>query len=102
MPYVIVRPDDGRLIASVSMIRELDEGRSVLTQRLEPPYLETRYRLAAAPGGTRLELTMCWPDGPVTDQGEQLRSRLAQALQQTASAYQAALERGGHSSRSRA
>jgi hypothetical protein len=102
MPYVIVRPDDGALITSVAMGRELDEGRSVLTQRLEPPYLEMRYRLAAAPGGTRLELTMCWPDAPLTDQGEQLRSRLTQALQQTAGAYQAALERGGHSSRSRA
>jgi hypothetical protein len=102
MPYVIVRQDDGRLIASVAMVRELDEGRSVLAQRLEPPHFEMRYRVAAAPGGTRLELTMCWPDAPVTDQGEQLRSRLTQALQQTASAYQAALEPGGHSSRSRA
>jgi hypothetical protein len=44
--------------------------------------------------GTRLELTMCWPDAPVTDKGEQLRSHLTQALRQTASAYQAAIEPG--------
>jgi hypothetical protein len=95
MPYVIVAHADGRLIASVSMVRELAEGRSVLAQRLEPPHYEVQYRVAPAPGGTRLELTMCWPDAPVTDKGEQLRSRLAHALQQTASAYQAAIEPGG-------
>jgi uncharacterized protein YndB with AHSA1/START domain len=95
MPYVIVRQADGRLAASVTVIRELDEGRSMLTQRLEPPHYEVRHRVTPAPGGTRLELTMCWPDAPVTDQGEQLRSHLAQALQQSASAYQAALEPGG-------
>ncbi len=95
MPYVIVRHADGRLIASVSMVRELAEGRSVVVQRLEPPHYEVQYRVEPAPGGTRLELTMCWPDAPVTDQGEQLRSRLAQALQETASAYQAAIEPGG-------
>lgn len=95
MPYVIVRHADGRLTASVSMVRELAEGRSVLAQRLEPPHYEVQYRVEPAPGGTRLELTMCWPDAPVTDKGEQLRSRLAQALQETASAYQAAIEPGG-------
>ena len=92
--YVIVRHADGRLIASASMVRELTEGRSVVTQRLEPPHYEMRYRVEPAPGGTRLELTMCWPDAPVTDKGEQLRSRLTQALRQTASAYQAAIEPG--------
>jgi hypothetical protein len=95
MRYVIVRHADGRLIASASVVRELAEGRSVVTQRLEPPHYEMRYRVEPAPGGTRLELTMCWPDAPVTEKGEQLRSRLAQALQQTASAYQAAIEPGG-------
>lgn len=95
MPYVIVRHADGRLIASVSMVRELAEGRSALVQRLEPPHYEVQYRVEPAPGGTRLELTMCWPDAPVTDQGEQLRSQLARALQETASAYQAAIEPPG-------
>ena len=95
MRYVIVRHADGQLSASASMVRELAEGRSLVTQRLEPPHYELRYQVEPAPGGTRLELTMCWPDAPVTDKGEQLRSRLAQALQQTASAYQAAIEPGG-------
>jgi hypothetical protein len=95
MPYVIVRHADGPLIASVSIVRELAEGRSVVAQRLEPPHYEMHYRVEPAPGGTRLELTMCWPDAPVTDKGEQLRSRLAQALRETASAYQAAIEAGG-------
>lgn len=95
MTYVIVRHADDRLIAAVSMVRELDDGHSVLTQRLEPPHLEARYRVGPAPGGTRLELTLCWPDAPVTDEGERLRSHLVQALQDRASAYQAALEPGG-------
>ena len=95
MRYVIIRHADGPLLASASIVRDLAEGRSVVTQRLEPPHYEMRYRLEPAPGGTRLELTMCWPDAPVTDKGEQLRSHLTQALQQTASAYQAAIEPGG-------
>jgi hypothetical protein len=95
MTYVIVRPADSPLIASVSMVRELTEGRSMLTQRLEPPHYEVQYRVGPEPGGTRLELTLVWPDAPITDQGEQLRSQLAQSLQQTASAYQAAFEPGG-------
>jgi hypothetical protein len=95
MRYVIVRHADSRLIASVSMVRELAEGRSVVAQRLEPPHYQMQYRVEPAPGGTRLELTMCWPDAPVTEKGEQLRSRLAQAVQETASAYQAAIEPGG-------
>jgi hypothetical protein len=66
----------------------------MVTQRLDPPHYEMRSRVEPAAGGTRLELTMCWPDAPVTDQGEQLRSRLTQALRQTASAYQAAIEPG--------
>jgi Polyketide cyclase / dehydrase and lipid transport len=98
MRYVIVRHADGQLIASASMVRELAEGRSLVTQRLEPPHYEVRYRVAPAPGGTRLELTMCWPDAPVTDKGEQLRSQLTQALQQAATAYQMAIEAGGRSS----
>ena len=61
----------------------------MLAQRLEPPHYEVRYRVEPAHGGTRLELTMCWPDAPITDKGEQLRSRLTQALQEIASAYQA-------------
>jgi hypothetical protein len=92
MPYVIVRDADGRLMGSASIVRELAEGRSVLTQRLEPPHFEVRYVVAPAPGGTRLELTMCWPDAPVTDEGEALRGRLVQALQESAAAYQAAIE----------
>jgi len=102
MPYVIVAHEDGRLIASVSIIRDLADGdladgarRSMLAQRLEPPHYEARYRVEPAPGGTRLELTMCWPDAPVTDEGEQLRSHLVQAVQQNARAYQAAIETGG-------
>jgi Polyketide cyclase / dehydrase and lipid transport len=94
LTYVIVRGADGRLAATLSMVRELAEGRSVLTQRLEPPHFETRYRVEPAPDGTRLELTMCWPDGPVTDEGEQLRGHLVSAVQATAGAYQAALGPG--------
>lgn len=104
MPYVIVAHEHGQLIASVSIIRDLADGdladgrvpgsRSVLAQRLEPPHYEARYRVEPAPGGTRLELTMCWPDAPVTDEGEQLRSHLVRSLQQTVSAYQAAIEAG--------
>ena len=95
MRYVIIRHADDPLLASASIVRDLAEGRSVVTQRLEPPHYEVRYRVEPAPGGTRLELTMCWPDAPVTDKGEQLRSHLARALQDTASAYQAAIEPGG-------
>jgi hypothetical protein len=92
MPYLIVRQPDGRLPVAVSIIRELSEGRSVLAQRLDPPHYEMRYRVEPAPAGTRLELTMCWPDARITDQGEQLRGRLTRAVQDTARAYQAAIE----------
>jgi hypothetical protein len=95
LAYVIAGHPDGRLAASLSVVRELTEGRTVITQRLEPPHYETRYRLEPAPGGTRLELTMCWPDAPVTDAGEQLRDHLVQSVHQAAIAYRAALEPGG-------
>jgi hypothetical protein len=95
MRYVIVRQPAGLLIASASMVRELAEGRSLVTQRLEPPHYEVRYRVEPVPGGTQLELTLYWPDAPVTEKGEQLRRHLAQALQQAATAYQMAIEAGG-------
>src|SRR5262249_20223891 len=94
MRYVIIRHADGPLLASASIVRDLAEGRSVVTQRLEPPHYQMRYRLEPAPGGTRLEPTMVRARAPGTGNGEQLRSRLTQALQQTASAYQAAIEPG--------
>jgi hypothetical protein len=94
--YVIVRHAEGPLIGTVSMVRELTEGRSVLAQRLEPPHHEMQYLLEPAPGGTRLQLTMCWPDAPVTDKGEELRSHLTQSLQHAASAWQAAIEGTAH------
>jgi hypothetical protein len=102
MPYVIVRHADGRLSVSVSMLKELTEGsstdgRSALRQRLDPPYFEMQYRVQPAAGGTRMELTMRWPDAPVTDEGEQLRSRLTQAMQQSASAYKTAIEQAAGS-----
>jgi hypothetical protein len=75
--------------------RGLVRGRSVLAQRLDPPHYEMRYRVEPAPAGTRLELTLCWPDARITDQGEQLRGRLTQAVQETAGAYQAAIEQDG-------
>jgi len=92
MPYVMVQLADGRLTVAISMIRELSEGRSVLAQRLDPPHYEMGYRVEPAPAGTRLELTMCWPDARITDAGEQLRGRLTEAVQETASAYQAIIE----------
>jgi hypothetical protein len=91
MRYAVVRHADGRLSASASTLREIEEGRSALTQRLEPPHFEMQYLVAPAGRGTRLELTLRWPDAPVTDEGEQLRSRLTQAVRQTAGAYQAAI-----------
>lgn len=93
--YSILRGPDGRLAAAISVVRELAEGRSVLAQRLDPPHYESRCQLAEAPGGTRLELTMCWPDAPVTDAGEELRAGIVASVQQTAAAYQAALEGTG-------
>jgi hypothetical protein len=107
MPYVIVRHADGQLSASVSMVKEVAEGRlahgqpadgqlsggrSALAQRLEPPHFEMHYLVEPAAGGTRLTQTLRWPDAPVTDEGEQLRSRLTQAVQQSANAYKTAIE----------
>jgi hypothetical protein len=93
--YVVLRQAGGPLTASVSQVRELDEGRMVLGQRLEPPHYETRYQLRPEGTGTWLELTLCWPDAPVTDEGEQLRRRLVAELEQAARAYQAALDPAG-------
>jgi uncharacterized protein YndB with AHSA1/START domain len=93
--YVVLRHAGGPLTASVSQVRELDEGRLVLGQRLEPPHYETRYQLRPEGTGTWLELTLCWPDAPVTDEGEQLRGRLVAELEQAALAYLAALDPAG-------
>jgi hypothetical protein len=93
MQYVITREPGGLLIAWVGVLRELTRHRSVVTQGSQPPYLELRQLLRPVAGGTLLQLTLRWPDAPVTERGEQARSRATEALQGRAAACQAAIER---------
>jgi hypothetical protein len=93
MQYVISREADGLLIAWVGVLRELTRHRSIVTQGSQPPYLELHQSLRPAAGGTLLQLTLRWPDAPVTERGEQARSQATEALQGRAAACQAAIER---------
>jgi hypothetical protein len=93
MQYGVARQGDGRLTAAVYVLRELADRRSALTQATAPPYFEQHHAVRPADGGTLLTLTLRWPDAPVTEEGEQLRSHLAQAAARDADAYRAAIER---------
>jgi hypothetical protein len=92
MQYVISREAGGLLIAWVGVLRELTRHRSVVTQGCQPPYVELHQLLRPAAGGTLLQLTLRWPDAPVTERGEQARSQVTQALRGRAAACQAAIE----------
>jgi hypothetical protein len=92
MQYAISREAGGLLIARAGVLRELTRHRSVVTQDSQPPYLELHQLVRPAAGGTLLQLTLRWPDAPVTEAGEQARSQVTGALQGRAAACQAAIE----------
>lgn len=58
MHYALHRHADGRIAATVYIVRELAERQSALTQLVGPPHAEATYLLAPSGEGTRLELTI--------------------------------------------
>jgi hypothetical protein len=60
MQCTLRRPPDGRLRASVVVVRELTEGRRALTQTIGSPAAQVLHLLTPVPGGTRLDLTSRW------------------------------------------
>jgi hypothetical protein len=92
MQYCICRNADGRLTADVHIVSEFAYQRSVLTQRVGPPPTQVLHQVAPADGGTRLTLTLRWPEGLLPEDDPGIRPRLAEHLQQNADGYRAIIE----------
>jgi uncharacterized protein YndB with AHSA1/START domain len=93
MQYFLFRPvADGRLAATVHVVRELTDRQYALTQRIGPPHEQMTYSLTPAPGGTRLELAAGWPEGTLTGGSGGSRTALAEGMQALADAYKELIE----------
>jgi len=88
------RHDDGRITASVYVVKELAEGRRALTQRIGHPDTEMLTLLTPVPEGTRLELTARWPAPTVRKTyATAAADTVATHLQETADAYKEHIEK---------
>lgn len=90
----VSRHPDGRFTADVHVVRELTEGRRLVTQRIGAPDTEIQHVLVPVPDGTRLELTASWP-APAVGKADAARAAdtIAAHLQATAEAYKAVIEK---------
>jgi len=89
MQYVVYRHPDGRFTASLSVIMELAEGVSAVSQGVAPPHIKLHHLITPVADGTRLELECRW-SGPAP------RSVTADAARQLAEAvegYKALIEK---------
>ena len=92
----VSRHPDDRFTADVHVVRELDEGRRVVTQRIGTPDTEILHLLTPVPDGTRLELTARWPTPPVSKaDATREADTIAAHLQATAEAYKDTIEKAG-------
>jgi hypothetical protein len=92
----VSRHPDGRFTAVVHVVRELAEGRRMVTQTIGSPDTEIVHLLTPAVGGTRLELTARWPPPPVSKaEAAQAADTIAAHLQATAEAYKDTIEKAG-------
>lgn len=90
----VSRDSDDRFTAVVHVVRELDEGRLEVTQRIGSPDTEIAHLITPVPGGTRLELTARWP-APDVRKGLAARAEdtIAEHLRATAEAYKESIEK---------
>jgi len=94
LQYTVHRHDDGRFTASVYVVKELDEGRRAVTQRIGNPDTEMLTLLTPVPEGTRLELTARWPAPTVRKtHATAAADTVATHLQETADAYKEHVEK---------
>lgn len=61
MQYHVHRHPDERFTAQVSVVTELVEGVSAVTQSFAPPHVEVYHLVTPVADGTRLELAYRWP-----------------------------------------
>jgi hypothetical protein len=96
MQYFIARRSDGQLTGNVVVVTETSGQRSTRTHTLggtgEQYYLLTP---ESESGPTRLDLTCRWPAPKRTNDGEAVRSKITDALQEAASAYKSVIEAAG-------
>jgi hypothetical protein len=90
----VQRHPDDRFTAIVYVVKELAEGRRVVTQRIGAPDTELLYDLTPEAGGTRLELTARWP-APVVRKtyATQAADTIATHLQAEVEAYKESIEK---------
>jgi len=89
MQYVIYHHPDKRFTVNLSVIMDLVEGASAVSQGVAPPHVNVHHVITPAADGSRLELECRWP-GPAP------RSVAADAerqLQETVEGYKALIEK---------
>lgn len=92
MQYTVQRNPDDRFLLAVYVVRDLEAGRSAVTQHLGPPYDETFHVLTPVPGGTRLELTHRLSERAARTYGKKVVATLGESLQATADGYKRVIE----------
>jgi hypothetical protein len=94
LQYTVNRHPDDRFTADVYLVKELDEGRRALTQRIGHPDTEMLLLLTPVAEGTRLELTARWPAPTVRKTyATEAADTVAKHLQETADAYKEHIEK---------
>jgi hypothetical protein len=91
MQYYICRKADGRLTADVHVVSEFAYQESALMQRVGPPYTQVLYQFAPVAGGTRLTLTLRWPQGTLRAYEQGVRRGLTELVQKNADGYRAVI-----------
>jgi hypothetical protein len=88
MQYVVYRHPDERFTVSLSVVMELVEGASAVTQGIAPPHLKLNHLLTPVADGTRLELECRWP-GPAA---KDTAADVARQLEEAVKGYKALIE----------
>lgn len=89
MQYVVYRHPDERFTASVSVLMELAEGVSAVSQNIAPPHVKVGHLVRPVADGTRLELK-CWWSGPAR---QEVADDAARQLQEAVDGYKAVIEK---------
>ncbi len=93
MQYCICRNADGRLTADVHVVSEFAYQQSALTQRVGPPHTQVLHLFAPTGRGTRLTLTLRWPEGTLREDNQEVRRSLTELMQRNANGYRAIIEK---------
>jgi len=93
MQYTVRRHPDERLTVNVSVVTELTEGVSAVTQDIARPHQRVHHSLTPVADGSRLELECRWP-APASKTAENSETAdVARQLQQTVEGYKALIEK---------